>query len=215
MTHVRIAGRDTRVSSIYCIGRNYAAHAAEMGSRVEAHPMVFLKPVTALLAPGKASLPSFSSDVHHEAELVVLIGKGGVDIPASSALEHVAGYGIGVDLTARDVQAELKKKGHPWALAKGFRGSAWLSEMVPAASVSDLAALEFNLDVNGVRRQHGVVRDMVFPVPELIAYISSVYGLADGDLIYSGTPEGVGALHLGDRVDLELAGLVSASWSIE
>jgi len=214
MTHVRIDGREIRVSSIYCIGRNYAAHAAEMGSRVEDHPMVFLKPLTALLAPGVATLPPFSADVHHEAELVVLIGEGGVDIPAASALQHVAAYAIGVDLTARDVQAELKKKGHPWTLAKGFRGSAWVSDFVPAAAVPDPAALEFTLAVNGEPRQHGVVGRMVFDVPTLIAHISSVYGLAAGDLIYSGTPEGVGPLRHGDRVDLDLIGHVGASWSV-
>lgn len=215
MAVVQLDGQSVAVANVFCIGRNYAAHAAELGNAVEAEPLVFLKPTSSLIAEGEPlRLPAYSSDVHHECELVLLIGKGGNDIAPSEALEHVAGYAIGLDMTARDVQGVAKQKGLPWTKAKGFRGAATVSAFVPAERVSDPDQLVFSLKVNGEARQQGDTRLMLFPVPAIIHYLSTVYGLSAGDLIYTGTPEGVAAVKPGDRLHLALQGLVSAEWSV-
>ncbi|MBI3144339.1 MAG: fumarylacetoacetate hydrolase family protein [Pseudogulbenkiania sp.] len=215
MAVVQLNGQNVTVANVFCIGRNYAAHAAELGNAVEAEPLVFLKPTSSLIAEGEPlRLPAYSSDVHHECELVLLIGKGGNDIAPSEALQHVAGYAIGLDMTARDVQGVAKQKGLPWTKAKGFRGAATVSAFVPAERVSDPDQLVFSLKVNGEARQQGDTRLMLFPVPAIIHYLSTVYGLSAGDLIYTGTPEGVAAVKPGDRLHLELQGLVSAEWSV-
>jgi 2-keto-4-pentenoate hydratase/2-oxohepta-3-ene-1,7-dioic acid hydratase in catechol pathway len=168
-----------------------------------------------LLLPGKPIiLPSFSNDVHHECELVVLIGRGAQNISEVDAMSHVAGFGIGLDLTARDVQSVAKQKGNPWTKSKGFRCAACLYELVPAASVANPGELTFTLKVNGEVRQQGDTRHMLFKLPTLIHYLSTVYGLSEGDLIYTGTPAGVAALHSGDQVELTLGGCVSAKWSV-
>jgi len=212
---VTLNGEAVQVGNIFCIGRNYAAHAAELGNAEEPEPLVFLKPTSALLAPGQPIvLPSFSQDVHHECELVVLIGKGGDRIPPAEALAHVAGYGIGLDLTARDVQSVAKRRGHPWTKCKGFRGAACLSELVPASRVADPSRFTFSLKVNGDTRQRGDTDLMLFNLPTLISNLSEIYGLSEGDLIYTGTPEGVAALHAGDHLELELDGLLRAEWSV-
>lgn len=216
MAQVTLNGAAVRVGNIFCIGRNYAAHAAELGNAVEAEPMVFLKPTSALLAPGKPIvLPAFSQDVHHECELVLLIGKGGDNIAPEQALSHVAGYGIGLDLTARDVQSMAKQKGHPWTKSKGFRGAACLSTLVPASSIADPSRFTFSLKVNGETRQRGDTDLMMFNIITLISNLSEIYGLSDGDLIFTGTPEGVAALHVGDHLQLELDGLVWAEWNVQ
>ena len=193
---------------IFCIGRNYAAHAAEMKSEVPETPMVFLKPSTALVRHGGVvQLPAQSNAVHHEVELVAVIGKGGKNIYASTALEHVAGYAVGLDITARDIQAAAKKKGHPWSVAKGFDTFAPLGEIVPAEIVDDPQQLTISLRVNGVLRQAGNTEDMIFPVARLIAYCSSIFTLLPGDLIYTGTPEGVGPVAAGDELVAAVSGL--------
>ncbi|WP_293764608.1 fumarylacetoacetate hydrolase family protein [uncultured Aquitalea sp.] len=215
MAHVILDGLEKPVANIFCIGRNYAAHAAELGNAVESEPMVFLKPTSALLREGEdIVLPGFSEDVHHETELVVLIGKGGDDIPVAEALSHVAGYGIGLDLTARDVQSLAKQKGAPWTKCKGFRHAACVSALVAADKVRDPQALSLRLDVNGAVRQQGSSCMMLFPVAYIIHYLSCVYGLQEGDLIYTGTPEGVAALHAGDALQLSLDGLLKAFWRV-
>ncbi|SMF15877.1 fumarylacetoacetate hydrolase family protein [Pseudogulbenkiania subflava] len=215
MAVVQLNGQNIRVGNVFCIGRNYAAHAAELGNAVEAEPLVFLKPTSALAGAGEPlHLPAYSRDVHHECELVLLIGRGGHDIPESAALQHVAGYAIGLDMTARDVQSIAKQKGLPWTKAKGFRGAATVSAFVPAERVADPGLLEFSLQVNGETHQQGDTRLMLFPVPAIIHYLSTVYGLSEGDLIYTGTPEGVAAVKPGDRLQLDLHGLVSAEWSV-
>ncbi|UTH73829.1 fumarylacetoacetate hydrolase family protein [Chromobacterium sp. IIBBL 290-4] len=215
MASVKLGLHTIRVGNIFCIGRNYAAHAAELGNAVEAEPLVFLKPTSALLDEASAiALPDYSNDVHHECELVVLIGKGGDNIAAENALSHVSGYGIGLDLTARDAQSEAKSKGHPWTKAKGFRGAACVSAMVPAARVDDPQRLKFELRVNGQLRQSGDASLMLFPVAEQISYLSRVYGLSDGDLLFTGTPEGVARIQSGDALDLNLFGQVSAHWKV-
>lgn len=215
MAVVQLNGKSVTVANVFCIGRNYAAHAAELGNAVETEPLVFLKPTSALIAEGEPlRLPAYSSDVHHECELVLLIGEGGNGIAESDALQHVAGYAIGLDMTARDVQGVAKQKGLPWTKAKGFRSAATVSAFVPAEQVSDPGRLAFTLRVNDEVRQQGDTRLMLFSVPTIIHYLSTVYGLSAGDLIYTGTPEGVAAVKPGDRLCLELQGLVSAEWKV-
>jgi 2-keto-4-pentenoate hydratase/2-oxohepta-3-ene-1,7-dioic acid hydratase in catechol pathway len=215
MAVVQLNGQGIRVANVFCIGRNYAAHAAELGNAVEAEPLVFLKPTSALVAEGESlCLPAYSCDVHHECELVLLIGKGGHNIAESEALQHVAGYAIGLDMTARDVQNVAKQKGQPWTKAKGFRSAATVSAFVPAERVADPGHLTFSLQVNGEMRQQGDTSRMLFPVPAIIHYMSTIYGLTEGDLIYTGTPEGVAPVKPGDRLRLDLQDLVSAEWSV-
>lgn len=211
--YVRLEGEEQRVGTIFCIGRNYADHAAELGNAMEEEPVVFLKPAAALLAEGKPLvLPVFSQDVHFECELLVLLGRDADDVSEDEALACVAGYGIGLDLTARDVQSEVKAKGLPWTKAKGFRGAACVSRFVPASALDPLAA-GFTLHVNGQLRQQGDTRLMRFSVPFILSYLSRVYGLRAGDIIYTGTPAGVGQLHAGDQLALDL-GVVQAHWQV-
>ena len=216
MPHVHFQdGHARAVANIYCIGRNYAAHAAELGNQVEPEPVVFLKPTSALLEEGQPlRLPSFSQDVHHEAELVLLIGQGGKDIDPADALHHIAGYALGLDLTARDLQTVAKQKGLPWTLAKGFDGSACISRFVPASDLAAPGQAQFSLDVNEVRRQTGDCTLMIYDIPFIIGYLSSRFRLQAGDLIYTGTPAGVAALQSGDRLVLKLASLIEAKFEV-
>jgi len=186
---------------IVCVGRNYAAHAEEMGAERPVEPILFLKPPTALLdGGGVVTLPPWSDEVHHEVELVVRIGAEGRDIPAPDAHRFVDGWGVGVDLTARDVQARAKEAGHPWAVAKGFDGSAPVSRLLPVASLDRLSEVEMTLEVGGEIRQRGSTSAMLWTVRELVAFASSRFTLARGDLLFTGTPEGVGPVVSGDRI---------------
>ena len=203
------------VGKIMCLGRNYREHAKEMQAEVPTEPVVFLKPSTALLADGGViRLPSFSRDVHHEVEIVVLISEGGREIPREKAFDHVGGYAIGLDLTARDVQSAAKKKGLPWAVSKGFDTSAPVSQFVPRTRVSDPGQLQFSLSVNGATRQRGSAADMIFPVDAVVSYLSTVFTLEPGDLIFTGTPEGVAAIAPRDRLEARLADLVSLTVTV-
>ncbi|MBV8656320.1 MAG: fumarylacetoacetate hydrolase family protein [Burkholderiales bacterium] len=208
-------GRQQSVSNIYCVGRNYAAHAAELGNAVEQEPFVFLKPTSSLRGEGEPlQLPSFSTDVHFECELVLMIGKAAKHVPVEAALSHVLGYGIGLDLTARDLQAVAKEKGLPWTLSKGFDGAACVSQFIPASAIPDPSVTHFSLDIDGERRQTGDARLMVHGIPALIAYLSSRYTLLEGDLIFTGTPQGVGPLKSGQHLVLDLAGFVQARFNV-
>ncbi len=201
-------GEAAPAGTLLCIGRNYARHAAEMKSDVPTRPMVFLKPASALVRTGEAVvLPPASQDVHHEVELVACIGTGGKNIAEEDALAHVAGYAVGLDMTARDLQSAAKEKGHPWLVAKGFDTFAPLGPLVPASEVADPQALEIALTVNGETRQHGRTCDMIFSVARLIAYCSQIFTLAPGDLLYTGTPEGVGPVAAGDELEATVTGL--------
>ena len=207
MSTVRVSGTSSSITvpKILCIGRNYAEHAKEMKAEVPASPVFFLKPPTALVSDGGTiRIPNISRELHHEVELTVLIGAGGNSIPESSALRHVAGYGVGLDMTLRDVQAEAKKKGLPWTLAKGFDTSAPVSEFVPAEKVSVVSSLSIVLKVNGQLRQEGHLSDLLFPVPKLIAYLSRYVTLEAGDIIFTGTPEGVAQVVAGDKLEASL-----------
>lgn len=187
---------------LLCIGRNYAKHAAEMDSDVPDTPMVFLKPSTALVeSGGTVEIPAVSNEVHHEVEMVVLIGTGGRHIDAADALDHVAGYAVGLDMTARDIQAGAKERRHPWSVAKGFDTFAPLGPFVSVNAVADPQDVTLSVSVNGEQRQKGHTAHMIFSVADLIAYCSSVFTLEPGDLIYTGTPEGVGPVEAGDVIE--------------
>lgn len=208
---VEVRGTSARfpVHRIYCVGRNYAAHAREMGKDPDREPpFFFTKPADAIV-PNHTTLafPSRTSDLHHEIELVIAIGKGGRDIPVGEALNHVYGYAVGNDLTRRDLQSEAKEKGRPWDTAKGFDGSAVISAIVPAAQCGHLAKGRIWLEVNGQLRQQGDLSELIWSVPEVIAELSTLFELRPGDLIYSGTPAGVGAIKPGDRLEGGVEGL--------
>jgi 2-keto-4-pentenoate hydratase/2-oxohepta-3-ene-1,7-dioic acid hydratase in catechol pathway len=217
MSTVRILGQHPQqvpVRNIFCIGRNYAAHIAELGNRPSDSPVVFIKPTSALNTRPAILLPSHSSDVHYETELVLLVGQGGKNIAEEQALSHIQAVGLGLDLTARDLQDKAKKAGLPWAVAKGFDDSATLTDFVPASQVPDWGQIEFHMHLNGQARQHGHVGNMIYSLPVLIAYLSRVFTLQAGDLIYTGTPEGVGALQAGDVLHLQCPGIVDAEFQV-
>ena len=201
-------GRELRAGSVFCIGRNYAAHVAEMGDvrapapdETPADPVVFLKPAGALLpSGGTVVLPRQSESVHHELELVAVIGTAGRHLSEADALSHVAAYALGLDLTARDLQARAKASGTPWSIAKGFDTFAPLGPLVDARAVGDPQALRIALQVNGETRQADTTAHMLHPVARLVAFLSTVFTLHPGDLVYTGTPEGVGPLAAGDRL---------------
>lgn len=203
------------VGTMYCIGKNYAAHAREMGGEVPSSPVVFLKPPAAYLPDGGAiRIPAFSQLVHHEVEMVVVIGEDCASVPRSEAHRYIAGYGVGLDITLRDVQTEAKKKGEPWAVAKGFETSAPISAILPAAQFDGIPDFDIALSVNGVLRQSGNTRAMERPVDMLIEYLSSVFTLRRGDCIFTGTPEGVGAVQSGDVLLARLGGIASLEVSV-
>src|SRR3954454_19578570 len=189
------------VGRIYCVGRNYAEHAREMGHDPDREePFFFMKPADALVTDGRFPYPPGTKDVHHEIELVVALGQGGRGIAVERALGHVWGYGVGLDMTRRDLQAAAKKAGRPWEVAKAFDASAPISALVPAAKLGCLDRGAIRLDVNGERRQTGDLGQLIWKIDETIAYLSGLFELASGDLIFTGTPAGVGAVRRGDRL---------------
>ena len=203
-------GRAVRPSKVLCIGRNYADHVREMGDvqGLPAEPVIFLKPPSALLASGGIiELPRQSADVHHELELVAVIRTGGKRIAEADALGHVAGYALGLDLTARDLQRKAKDAGQPWSVAKGFDTFAPLGPVVAADALGDVQALDIELRVNGEVRQSGNTGQMLFPIARLVALLSEIFTLEPGDLIYTGTPEGVGPVRSGDVLEATGTGL--------
>lgn len=195
------------VRRIYCVGRNYAAHAREMGADPQREaPFFFCKPADAVVParPGSETAlryPTLSAELHHEVELVVAIGRGGVDIPVADALDHAWGYGVGLDMTRRDLQAALKAKGHPWEAAKAFDHSAPISPLVPASRCGHPVQGMIWATVNGAARQRGDLGDMIWSVAEIVSRLSLLFQLAPGDLIFTGTPEGVGPLVPGDVIE--------------
>lgn len=209
MKTIRIRGsaEEIPVGKILCLGRTYADHAQEMHSAVPERPLVFIKPSTALLYDGEDILiPAISRDVRHEVEFVVAITKDGKHIVSEQAGEYILGYGVGLDMTLRDVQAEAKKNGWPWSIAKGFDTSAPVSEIIPVTMVPDPTALEICCRVNGTVRQRSSVSQMTLSVQQLISYLSTFFTLERGDLIYTGTPAGVGTVVAGDHIEAELVG---------
>lgn len=201
------------VRRVYCVGRNYAAHAREMGADpTREAPFFFCKPADAIVPVGADDtrvlpFPVATANLHYEAELVVAIGQGGSDIPAADALDHVWGYGVGLDLTRRDLQTALKDKGRPWELGKAFDRSAPLSALVPAAAIGHPRQAAIWLTQNGTPRQQADIADMIWSVAETIAHLSGFFRLEPGDLIFTGTPEGVGPVVAGDVLEAGVEGV--------
>jgi 5-carboxymethyl-2-hydroxymuconate isomerase len=203
MRQVRIIGEEASlpIGKIVCVARNYAEHIRELGNEVPDRPVFFMKPASSVVgAGGTIVIPAYSQDCQHEVELALLIGRTIKGIAAAEALSAVAGYGVAIDLTLRDVQNELKSKGLPWEIAKAFDTACPLSDFVDAATVRDPQNLSISLQVNGVVRQDASTALMLRPLPELIAAISAFFTLEPGDIILTGTPAGVSRLHSGDRV---------------
>lgn len=200
------------VRRVYCVGRNYAEHAKEMGFTGREDPFFFCKPADALISvpPGRAATmpyPSKTSNLHYEMELVVAIGKGGSNIPVEKANDCIFGYALGLDMTRRDLQNESKKQGRPWETGKGFDHSGPIGPIHPRSSTGDLSKGTISLEVNGTQKQISDLSQMIWNVPESISYLSGLFELAPGDLIFTGTPEGVGAVVKGDKLVGKIEGL--------
>ena len=197
------------VHRIYCVGRNYAAHAREMGHDPDREPPFFFQknPDNLHYRGGELPYPPATTDLHHEVELVVALAAGGCDIPTVRARECVYGYAVGLDMTRRDLQAEAKRLGRPWAVAKAFEHSAPCGPVVPAATIGHPERGAICLDVNGERRQDGDLAQMIWKVPEMIRILSTLFTLKPGDLIMTGTPAGVGAVQRGDRLHARIEGV--------
>lgn len=202
------------VNNIFCIGRNYVAHIAELKNETPTEPLVFLKPNSSLQFSGSLKLPEFSQNVHYETELVLQIGTDCDHITLEHAHTLIHAYAVGLDLTARDVQDIAKAKGLPWTKAKGFRGAACVSDFVPANALPNIQDIEFTMKLNGQLRQHGRVNHMIYTIPTLLVELANTYGLRRGDLVFTGTPEGVGQLQSGDVLELDLMGKVRAQFQI-
>lgn len=204
MRNIKIPGltQTTTINTLFCIGRNYAEHAKELNNPVPELPVVFTKPInTVIYDGGEILIPgSLTQDVHHEVEMVVAIGKYGKNISINEAMDYVLGYGVGIDVTARDVQGVLKSKAHPWTLAKGMDTFAPIGNFVDKESITSPDNLDIELAVNGEIRQKGTTSDMIFSVSALISFLSQYCALNKGDLIFTGTPAGVGKLNDGDQI---------------
>jgi len=200
------------VHRIYCVGRNYEEHAKEMGFTGREPPFFFMKPADALVivpegSTGEMPYPSLTNNLHHEIELVVVIGKSGKDIKAADAMNYVYGYAVGLDMTRRDLQNEMKKQGRPWCIGKAFDFSAPIGPITPKTQVTDIERSVINLDVNGAVRQHSSIEKLIWNISETIEHLSAAWHLEPGDLIFTGTPEGVNAVKAGDVMEGSIAGL--------
>lgn len=203
------------MARIFCIGRNYADHAKEMDAAVPPEPVVFMKPMESLVpAGGQVPFPAHGQDLHHEVELVYRVGRETRNVPAEEGASRLDAVTVGIDLTLRDVQAALKKKGLPWEASKAFEHSALIGDFVPLAAVGNPENLEFWCAVNGDVRQRGAASQMIFGIGELVSHLSRVWTLRPGDLIYTGTPEGVGPLRPGDEITAGCDGIGIFSWRI-
>lgn len=215
---VPVTGQSRRfpVHRVYCVGRNYAEHAKEMGFTGREPPFFFLKPADAIV-PAEAGhtidipYPSLTSNLHHEVELVVAIGTGGRDIAAADAHRHIFGYAVGLDMTRRDLQNDMKKQGRPWCIGKAFDQSAPIGPITPAAASGDIGHARIALEVNGRVRQQSSIDQLIWNIGETIAHLSAAWTLQPGDLIYTGTPEGVDAVVSGDLLHATVQGLAPLS----
>jgi fumarylpyruvate hydrolase len=213
-----IQGSDLRfpVNRIFCVGRNYADHAKEMGHDPSREPpFFFMKPASTIVSDGSSfPYPALSNDVHHEVELVVAIAQGGSGITVENALSHVYGYAVGLDMTRRDLQSEAKKMGRPWDTGKAFDHSAPCSALVPANDIGHPTKAAITLTINGQVRQKGDIADLIWNVPETIAYLSTLFKLEPGDLIYTGTPAGVGPVQKLDQLQASVDGIAALSVTV-
>jgi len=214
ISSVPILGRTERfpVQRIYCVGRNYEDHAKEMGFTGREPPFFFLKPANTLVVvnageTGQMPYPTLTANLHHEIELVAAIGKGGKGIKAADAISHVWGYAVGLDMTRRDLQSDMKKQGRPWCIGKAFEHSSPIGPIVPADQAGDVLNAQISLQVNGKDRQRSTVSKLIWNLAETIEHLSAAWELQPGDLIYTGTPEGVGAVVVGDLMVGSVAGL--------
>ena len=219
---VPVVGKAERfhVRRIYCVGRNYVEHAKEMGFTGREPPFFFLKPADAVVVVNAGETatmpyPSLTKDLHHEIELVVAIGTGGKNIKAADAHQHIYGYAVGLDMTRRDLQGEMKKLGRPWCIGKAFDQSAPIGPITPAAAAGDVANAEIFIHVNGKDRQRSTVSKLIWNIGETIEHISAAWELQPGDLIYTGTPEGVAAVVAGDTMVGSVAGLVPITVKVQ
>jgi fumarylpyruvate hydrolase len=219
---VPVVGRAERfpVRRIYCVGRNYVEHAQEMGFTGREPPFFFLKPADAavVVEAGKTATmayPSLTKNFHHEIELVACIGKGGKNIKAADAKKHIFGYAVGLDMTRRDLQGEMKKQGRPWCIGKGFDQSAPIGPITPAEQAGDIENAEIWLQVNGQDRQRSNVSKLIWNIGETIEHLSAAWELQPGDLIYTGTPEGVAAVVAGDALVGGVKGLTDISVKVQ
>lgn len=207
MNHVILRGQSEpiRVGKIVCLGRNYVDHIKELGNELPSSPVIFIKPASSIvLAREQIRIPDYSSDCHHEVELAVLIGKTGSRLKEADAMDVVAGYGVAIDLTLRDVQSRLKEKGLPWEIAKGFDTACPLSDFIPATEVPDPHNLQLSIKVNGEVRQAGNTRLMMRTIPRFISEVSAIFTLQSGDILLTGTPAGVSRIVSGDQVEAEI-----------
>jgi len=214
VTSVAVAGRAERfpVRRVYCVGRNYEEHAKEMGFTGREPPFFFLKPADAVVpveagATGTIAYPPLTKNLHHEIELVVAIGTGGKNIKVADAHKHIFGYAVGLDMTRRDLQNDMKKQGRPWCIGKAFDQSAPIGPITPAAAAGDVANAEIYVQVNGADRQRSNVAKLIWNIGETIEHLSAAWELQPGDLIYTGTPEGVAAVVAGDTLVGGVGGL--------
>jgi fumarylpyruvate hydrolase len=211
---IPVVGQGARfpVHRIYCVGRNYEEHAKEMGFTGREPPFFFLKPADAAVVvdagqTGEMAYPALTKNLHHEIELVVAIGTGGRNIAAADAHKHIFGYAVGLDMTRRDLQNDMKKQGRPWCIGKAFDQSAPIGPIVPAAQAGDVANAEISVQVNGADRQRSNVSKLIWNIGETIEHLSAAWELQTGDLIFTGTPEGVAAVVAGDTLVGEVTGL--------
>ncbi len=219
---VPVVGQPERfpVHRIYCVGRNYEEHAKEMGFTGREPPFFFLKPADSLVVvdagqTGTMPYPSLTQNLHHEIELVVAIGVGGRNIKAADAAKHIYGYAVGLDMTRRDLQNDMKKQGRPWCIGKAFDASAPIGPITRKEQAGDLDKAEISLQVNGSDRQRSTISKLIWNVAETIEHLSAAWELQPGDLIYTGTPEGVNAVVQGDHLVGQVTGLVSLSVDIK
>ncbi len=208
-------GETLAIGKILCIGRNYVDHIKELGNEVSGTPVIFMKPASSVIDDGEeVIIPSYSANCHHEAELALLVGKKCKNIPEADALSCLSGYGVAIDLTLRDVQDELKKKGLPWDIAKGFDTACPLSVFVPAARIQDPQSLTITMTVNGELRQNGSTGLMIHTAAKIISHLSTIFTLEPGDIILTGTPAGVGRVVAGDRLSAEIGGVGKVTVSV-
>ena len=207
--------REFKVGKIVCVGINYLDHMLEMGNEKPDKPVLFLKPSTSILNEGQAiHLPGYSREVHHEIELALLVGKTAVAITGNDWRKYVAGAGIAIDLTLRDLQHEARRKGLPWSVCKGFDGACPISAFVPLEKVADLQSLPLILKVNGETRQQGNTKNMFFTIDRLLEYITTIFTLETGDVIITGTPAGVSPVKAGDKIEAEIQGIGKMEFSV-
>jgi fumarylpyruvate hydrolase len=218
---VPVIGRAERfpVHRIYCVGRNYEEHAKEMGFTGREPPFFFMKPADAIVVADAGQTatipyPSLTANLHHEIELVVAIGRGGRDIKAADAASHIYGYAVGLDMTRRDLQSDMKKQGRPWCIGKAYDHSAPIGPITPAAAAGDIANAAIWIQVNGGDRQRSNISKLIWNIAETIEHLSAAWELQPGDLVYTGTPEGVAAVAKGDRMQGGITGLTPISVTV-